>query len=144
MVYEQSKAEGQPLAQCCGRHTPSMFSEGEPMTRQCRHWRKGALEVLQEEGVLLVEERAGVRRGKGFRFQVWRMLPLLTPVQAAQLPMILQLRHEQWINQYGHIAGFDMQMWEAIEGERLVTGMPGYADGQQVENNFRPNPFNFP
>jgi len=145
--YENSKREGAPMEVCCGRHHPSRWepSDAEGMDRQCKHWKVGAIEVLQEMGILIaqVNQEACPPRSKSFRFQVWRLLPLLTPAQVETLPLIVQLRHEQWLERYSHLAGFSPEMWETIEDDSLVRLQAGYDRGRTLENNYRPNPFSY-
>ena len=142
--YERSKDQGQPWAQCCGKFTPAVWSppDAPPPQRRCRHWKKGAIELLQELKIMLVEVNdAPAARSRSFRFQVWRLLPLLTPNQVEQLPLILQLRHDQWLNEYGYLADFTLDDWAQIDNDALVEGIPSYYSGQQITDNYRPNPF---
>ena len=47
---------------------------------------------------------------------------LLPPAQVAQFKReVDQVRHQSWIEQYGHLASFDLATWEriAVSGRRL-------------------------
>jgi hypothetical protein len=146
LLYEERKEAQIPLQEttCCGRHPPCRWepAEAEPEMRSCKHWITGAIEYLQREKILLAHIQGGPHpRQKRTTFQVWRLLPILTPKQVARLPWIIQIRHEQWLAGYGGLIGYDCTTWEAITETRLVELMPGYGWWQEIENNYQPNPF---
>ena len=51
-----------------------------------------------------------------------------------------QVRHQNWIEQYGHLAGFDLATWERITGLSLVTNLPSYEWGRELFDVYQNNP----
>ncbi len=68
--------------------------------------RSGALELLQLEGLALVESE-GRRRHKTYTIRVRLVPPVLSPAQVEQLDEGLQVQHDRWLEG----AGVDVETW---------------------------------
>ena len=128
---EKNKAEtGVALAACCQKYSPTRWHETANHTIRCEHWQTGILEVLYREGLIAVEiikPPPGKPRSHEMRIQAWRNLPLLTPRQVSQLSEWDQLRHNQWLERYGHHQGIDLACWEQLtDAYSLVFFLPEY------------------
>ncbi len=100
----------------------------------CQHWKLGLAEILHQEGLATIELKPGERKPT---IQIWRMPPLLTPVQYARLNSQIQSDYDNWLDQYGYLFGIrNRQVWEAITDSSLVGLMPGY-DQSQIKDNFK-------
>jgi len=141
-AYEGSKVAGEPYEACCGLHKPSAWypkgSDEDPETRVCKHWKPGAIEALQAHKLLLCQISPS---GRTTHFQVWRVPPLLKPSQVERLPEALRGEHDRWLADYGHLVGLDKDTWyKDGEGIDIRDGL-GFVEGQEIENNYAPNPF---
>ena len=123
---------GTPLTRCCGAHTPTRWKTLDQEQQVCQYWSLGAFECLQNAGLLGVEVKPGSTNSHQLKLQVWRLLPVLTPHQVSRLPAILQIRHEQWLNDYGHLFNLTLEQWEQISLSNLVPHMPHYAECRQL------------
>jgi hypothetical protein len=99
----------EPCAQCQARGGEVV----EPC--RCRYWRPGAFDVLQAEGIAVVQ-----RRGEGlstsYRVRVFNVLPLLAPRQVKRLHGVSQEEHDRWLSRQ-HL---DLERWERLSVDHLV------------------------
>jgi hypothetical protein len=134
----EAKEKGTPLTECCGQYQPDcQFRAG----RHCRHWLDGILEVLSDEGVLVVEAYGG-RKNYHLKLQVWRSWPLLTPYQVKKdLSPALQAEHKQWLQKHGSIINVTLEVWTAEPAHSVIEQFPDRGEGQVCQHQFRRNPF---
>lgn len=127
---QAKKASGASLPACCGRYQPAKWHQTANETIRCLHWQTGLLEVLYQEGLIalnVVKPPPGKPRSHEIWLQVWRNIPLLTPLQVSQLNEIDQVRHAQWLERYGHYQHIDLARWEQLTDARsLVRLLPDY------------------
>jgi hypothetical protein len=148
-VYEKKKmlaienAEPPPAPVCCGKQILHKMQTKTQHETECVYWLEGILERLYREGLIAVKRvRApGKPRSHDLRLQAWRLLPVLTPAQVDRFKReVDQVRHQNWIEQYGHLAGFDLATWERITVELLATHLPGYEWGRELFDVYQNNP----
>jgi hypothetical protein len=107
---------------------------------RCLHWQTGALEILHREGLAVVEEiNAESPRAHLLKIQIWRMLPIMTPIQIRGLHAQIQAEHSRWIAQFGRLFNLEsVEQWEKITERSLVNLMPGWGD-HELTDNFNPS-----
>jgi hypothetical protein len=134
--------EEKPFTECCGRFGRHCWQVEPGKLPDCYHWRKGALEVLFEEGWVAVQETKapGRARAHELRLQVWSRFCLLTPAQVAMLAEADQEKHGRWLERYASLFPADIQaVWEAETRPSLLRDLPGYAEGRQLTGSYRPS-----
>jgi len=148
-AYERQKqaareqGQAHPPLDCCGKHYPCQFRPNAQGETECLHWLEGILERLNREGLVAVKriEPPGKPRAHELRLQVWRLLPLLSPRQEAQLPRpVDRQRHRDWIERYGHLGYLDFSQWQAFHLPSLVPYLPGYDWGREYTLPYTNNP----
>ena len=50
------------------------------------------------------------------------------------------MEHERWLEQIARQADFEVEDWEALTAQTLVTKMPDYETGRALFDVYRPNP----
>ncbi len=143
--YEDALERGQPLAECCGLHRPYCEIRAEGDERHCFFWRTGLLEILQDEGLVVMQSVRGKTRNHALRFQVWRSLPVLTPVQVARFDEPRQQAHQAWLNMVARSRpqlGLTLARWQAIPltVQSLVPEFPAY-EQREIRERLELNPF---
>jgi len=104
----------------------AMLDRGEPCEKceergghvedgVCRYWRPGAFDILQREGVAIVQ-RLGEGMRTVYRVRVFNVLPLLTPRQVGRLNPLTQEKHEKWLLDHA----LDLEQWERLTVDHLV------------------------
>jgi len=126
----------EPLAACCGQHEIHDWRPQADGGGRCYYWRPGILHRLYDEGLLTIE----ISKSGRARVQVWRNLPVLTPTQVNGLNHFLQDRHERWLEDYGYLYDLSAEQWQEIRSNNLVSYLPGYADGQELQGRPPENP----
>lgn len=140
-LAEKQKLLGEPLRACCDRYQPTAWDyETRAGEKQCLHWNPGALEELYNAHLLGIRIEEGDNpRAHKMQLQVWTVLPLITPGQAAQLSEVDQLHHDRWLERYGHLAKIEPGRWSQIAGPSLVPLMAGHAN-YELTDPYQPNP----
>ena len=116
------------FSHCCGHFNPHLFTIGEDGVPKCLYWQPGILDFLYLEGLLAFRAvDNGAPRSYELYLQVWRQLPLLTPVQVSRLEEVERTLHRNWIEQFGHLQGITVERWEALDDlPSLVPLLPDY------------------
>jgi hypothetical protein len=86
----------------------------------CRCHQPGALDMLEAEGVAVIE-RPGPGARCGYLICVCRSLPLLTPHQVSRLDSDTQKRHATWLQ----ARGLDLKSWARLTARHLVAPPKG-------------------
>lgn len=128
-ISRKQRLAGSPIATTCASciHLIHQMSPGTDGDVRCRYWRPGTLEVLHNEQLLAFD----IRYAQGntlpfFTLSVYRVLPLLTPLQIERLPTVLQREHRRWLHQNEKTLGLSVSEWEAITIPTFVPHQPGY------------------
>jgi hypothetical protein len=127
----QRRRNGQPLAapeDCC--QSPNyewLWLKSRPDGGfQCLHWVVGQLEKLVEFGLARVALES--ERYKP-TIRIWRMPPIITPFEYAQLTQQLRSDFDAWRAQYGDLFNIPHEdFWRSIAEPHLAPHMPAYAD----------------
>jgi len=107
--------DGEVLAECCGLHEggeigkirSNKFPQGRPA---CRYWVHGALEILVQEGLAVLQKHGSSPRSTFYTIQVYQRLPLLVPRQVARLQAKLQVAHARFLRARGKL-----EAWQEID-----------------------------
>lgn len=143
--FNQAQEEGEEWENChrCHqRYNPTRIQETRDGRPVCVHWDPGIFEQLYDEGLLAIRVSGDANNPRSVMhyLQMWRLLPLLTPYQAAQLGEADQESHHNWLRAHGHIIGLDLSAWESITETSLVPLLPGYNTGREINDVYQPNP----
>ncbi len=119
----------QPITETCTLcpHPVHQLTPGNDGDNRCRYWRPGTMEILYAEKLLALD----VRFAPGnplplFTISVYRVLPLLTPLQAEQLPAATRREHTRWLRRHEQTTRLTVADWQAITAATLVPRQPGY------------------
>ena len=130
---EMALNDGKQMVDCCGHHSSTVWREDDFGTKMCRYWKIGALEILQNSGLLAVQIEPGTTNTHRMNIQVWTLLPVLTPKQLEQLPSSLQIRHNQWLENFGaSVLGISKLQWEEITVKNVVSWLPQYHETKEL------------
>ena len=148
-AFERLKREARfeilpdPPAVCCRHQAQTQWRANSNGEAECVYWLEGLLERLYREGLIAVQrvQTPGKPRAHDLRLQVWRLLPLLTPIQIDHFPRELDReQHRDWLERYAPRLEFDVGFWEQITQPSLVPDLPGYDWGRELHDVYLNNP----
>ncbi len=140
-VFNKDLQEGVPRSECCKNHQPSDFmyltQNKEP---RCLFWETGALEVLDDEGLVSLIKIGTNARNTFYHIQVWRLLPLLTPWQVEQLHEVEREAHEIWVQSQVSKGYFSQAGFDTYGRHQMVAQLPARDQGRLRHTPYKPNP----